>query len=210
MESGVFLHSPFSEANIVKGNNRSLLLQFLLTQIFLSKKAQLKKASYEEIYSPITSSFYPLDWSSQRGCLNKACEHMLLLSTAFPTKLDAIALFKHSLINTTTALTNHLGGISEPFELQLSLYLKQLYLTLEPLILECKDDENLWFFLLQHQEIIEKITHSSHLLSFLQKNVIQGIDDLCKLLCDKFHARGFAFLIPQVKALVQLLKNCHE
>ena len=210
MESGVFLHSPFSETNIAKGNNKSLLLQFILTQVFSSKKAQIDKKDFKEIFSPITSSFYPLDWSSQRGALNKVCEHALLLSKGFPGQKEPVDLFRHCLLNVTTAVTNHLEKKSEHFDMQLSLYLKQLYLTLEPLIIECREDENLLLFLLKHQDLVGQITHSSHLLSFLQKNISTGIDCLCEGLCDRFHARGFAFLIPQVKSLIQTLKECNE
>ncbi len=170
----------------------------------------MDSGDYKEIYMPVTSAFYPLDWTSQRGSLNKVGEHALLLTKAFPEQIETVTLFRHSLINLTTAMSNHFEKKTETFEMQLSLYLKQLYLTLEPLILECKDDENLLLFLLKHQIDIGYVTHQSHLFSFLQKNISVGIDCLCNLLCDKFHARGFAFLIPQVKSLIQTLKNVNE
>ena len=206
-EFGVFIHSPFSEKNILKGNNKSLLLQFILTDLFSSKTSQIKNETLDKIFFPVSSSFYPLDWTSQRGYLNKVLEHSLLLKEAFPEKKESIAIFKHSLLNTTIAITNQIEQKSQTFDLQLSLYIKQLYLTLEPIMHDCMEDENFLYFLIKNQEIISKITHESYLVSFLEKKFQEGLDSLCKSMCDKFHLRGFAFLIPEVKTSIAYLKN---
>lgn len=208
-DSGVFLHSPFSESNVTKGNNRSLLLQFILSEIFQSKRAHENKDPVTKIFFPISSSFYPLDWSSQRGHLNKVWEHCQLLKHAFPEHKEATHVFKHALVNTTTIIANHCDTPSENFDMQLTLYLKQLYLMLEPLMIECKDDENFLFFLLKNQEIIHALTYSSYLISFLQKHTEEEIDSLCESICDSFHSRGFACLIPEVKASISHLKKSH-
>lgn len=208
-DSGVFLHSPFSESNVMKGNNRSLLLQFILSELFQTTRAHISKEPLTKIFFPVSSSFYPLDWSSQRGHLNKVWEHCQLLKIAFPEQTQATTIFKHALINTTTAIANHCDTPTDNFDMQLKLYLKQLYLVLEPLMIECKNDENFLFFLLKNQDAVRSITHSTHLLSFFQKHC-EEIDSLCESICDSFHSRGFACLIPEVKASIHYLKNCNE
>ncbi|MEI8328671.1 MAG: hypothetical protein WCG14_01535 [Chlamydiia bacterium] len=203
---GVFLHSPFSASNIMKGNNRSLLLQFILSEIFYSKIAHQNKEPLSTLFQSTSSCFYPLDWSSQRGYLNKILEHCALLKEAFPDQQEAVSIFKHALTNTTTAISNQLDAPYENFDRQLALYIQQLYLTLEPVMYECTTDENFLFFLLKNQDKIHAITHSQYLLSFIQKQLKQDIDPLCQWLCDKFHARGFTCLIPEVKTLLLQLK----
>ena len=203
---GVFLHSPFGESNIMQGNNKSLLLQFILNELFQSQTALQNKEPLLTLFEPISSSFYPLDWSSQRGHFNKVVEHALLLKTAFPEQIEAIDLFEHALVNTTNAITNHLDKPGDYFDRQLTLYIKQLYLLLEPIMCECGEDENFLFFLLKHHEKIHAITHSTYLLSFIQKELKQEPTALCEWLCDKFHARGFTCLIPEVKSLLLQLQ----
>jgi hypothetical protein len=210
MDNSVFLHSPFSETTIQKGNNKSLLLQFILSEIFRCKTAQNKNEDIANIFFPISSSFYPLDWASQRGYLNKVVEHSQLLKKAFAENLESVAIFRHSLTNTVTAISNHLEETIPHFDMQLSLYLKQLYLTLEPLMLQCKEDENFIFFLLKNQQSIHSLTHRTYLLSFLEKHALLDIDHLCETLCDRFHSRGFAFLIPEVKSAILYLKEKNE
>ena len=209
-DSGVFLHSPFSESNVMKGNNRSLLLQFILSEIFQSKQSEQNKEPLTKIFFSVSSSFYPLDWSSQRGHLNKVAEHMQLLKKAFPEQESAVAIFKHALQNTTTVIANHCDTPVENFDRQLSLYLKQLFLLLEPIMIECTDDENLVFFLLKNQKVIHSLTHQSYLLNFLQKNCEKEVESLSKSLCDRFHCRGFSSLIPEVKASIHYLQQINE
>lgn len=210
--SGVYLHSPFSTSNITEGNNRSLLLQFILSEIFHAANAHKNKEPFEKIYRPISSTFYPLDWSSQMGHLNKICEHTHLLKVAFPKNKDSASIFKHALTNTTALIANHYDNpsLSRHFEQELLTYFKQLYLLLEPLLLECSDDENIIFFLLKHQKVISHLSHSKYLLTFLTKMSEEGIDSLCEQICDSFHERGFASLIPEAKSLISELKKSHE
>ncbi|MCX6990815.1 MAG: hypothetical protein NTX49_07135 [Chlamydiae bacterium] len=207
--SGVFLHSPFSESNVMKGNNRSLLLQFILSEIFQSKQSEQSKEPLTKIFFSVSSSFYPLDWSSQRGHLNKVIEHTQLMQKAFPEQGPAVAIFRHALQNTTTVIANHCDTPLENFDRQLTLYLKQLFLMLEPMMIECIDDENFVFFLLKNQQMIHSLTHRSYLLNFLQKNC-EEIESLSKSLCDRFHCRGFSGLISEVKASINYLQQINE
>lgn len=202
----IFLHSPFSKSNIHERNNKELLLQFILSEIFNADIEIKNQTILQRIYFPTNSSFYPLDWSTKMGPINKLVEHSLLLTKAFPTQRETIQLFRHALTNATNAISNHLETPEENFNLKLTLYLKQLYLILEPLMIECKSDENFLFFLLKNQEKVHSITHSKYLINFLQKNCNDDIDTLSENICDKFHNRGFACLIPEIKEFIINLK----
>jgi len=202
----IFLHSPFSTSNIHERKNNALLLQFILSEIFSADIEIKNKTALQRIYFPTNSSFYPLDWSTKMGPINKLIEHSLLLNKAFPNHKETIQLFKHALTNTTSAIANQLEIPEANFDLQLTLYLKQLYLMLEPLMIECKSDENFLFFLLKNQEKVHSMTHSKYLINFLQKNCSDDIDTLSENICDKFHNRGFACLIPEIKGFIINLK----
>ncbi|MBM3207000.1 MAG: hypothetical protein FJZ57_00105 [Chlamydiae bacterium] len=202
----IFLHSPFSKSNIDERNNKVLLLQFILSEIFNAESEHKNNTPLHNIFFPTISSFYPLDWSTKMGPLNKVVEHSLLLPKAFPEQKQAIKIFKHALTNTTNAISNYIDMPSENFELQLMLYLKQLYLMLEPLMIECKSDENFLFFLLKNSGKVHSITYPNYLMNFFVKNCGHNVDSLCESICDKFHNRGFACLIPEIKAFIANLK----
>lgn len=207
---GVFLHSPFSEKNISEGNHKYLLIQFMLCELFKSLDSIKNKDIISYVYAPGPSSFYPLDWSSQRGHLNKVLEHSQLLHKAFEQHRESISVFKHALNNTTNLIINHLDTPSDNFESQLGVYFKQLFLLLEPIVKDCLEDENFLFFLLKNQEKVHSVTYPKYLNNFLQKHFGTDVESICESVCDKFHARGFANLIPEVKTAIYQLKNENE
>ncbi len=202
-------HSPFSRSNVRQGTHCSLLLQFLLDELFQAIAAFSHRAPVEALFVLEKSPFYSLLWSSPTGHINKLSEHAQLLDASFPHDRDTTSIFSHALENTRNLLINyieHRNKVSD-FEVELASYLKQMFSLLEPLMYSCKHDENFIYFLLRHKKQIALLSHPQYLALFLEKSFPQGLDHLCEIMCDHFHARGFASTIPEVKQAISELKD---
>ncbi|HSW87269.1 MAG TPA: hypothetical protein VLG49_07225, partial [Rhabdochlamydiaceae bacterium] len=90
-----FLHSPFSLSLTAKEENKVLLLQFILSDLFSAFHFN-KENSFDLIFSP-EPFFYPYDWSLRIGYLNKIQEHSVLLSQAFELLEEPLILFNQAL-----------------------------------------------------------------------------------------------------------------
>jgi hypothetical protein len=185
--------------------------QFILSEVFQAIVAYKNKGSFETIFSR-QSFLYPLDCSSYSGHLNRIHEHCDLLKHAFPNNKQSTSLFQHALTNTLNLILNYQENpsSSQYFDQELHAYLKQLFLLLEPLVEECKNDENFIFFLLKHQQEIIFLSHNRHLLRLLKKMHPEGLEAIREQICDNFHARGFASLIPEVGILITQLQKDYE
>lgn len=184
----IFFHSPFSAATAQSEQNRALILQFILSEIFHT----LKAPNIESIFSS-SRPLFPYDWANQIGHWNKIREHAILLSYAFPSLPEAARFFEEA-VN------------KAPKEIhELRLYLRNLYLFLEPLIEFCKDNENLIFFLLKHHKEIDELKAPHTLKSLLLKIFPNGLTSMSKQLAENFQRRGFAPLIAEAQSLIAKL-----
>lgn len=142
--------------------------------------------------------FSPYDWASSYGHLNKIGEHALLLPHVFPEMSQAYQILEKNLDKILRAPRQKSAAIKT----RCAKLLPLLFSALEPFIEKCKENENLLFFLLSHQEEIEAFMSSGYLRSLLLRLHPRGISDLCEKLCDNYHHRGFYFLIPEITRLL--------
>ncbi len=183
--------SPFSPHSITEEHNRSLLLQFLLHELFeLSLSQQIPPLSEKLNSSKVWH--LPYDWAINRGPLNKALEYASLLPLAFPT-------------HQKTA-TKVLKGLNK-IDARNCSAIKELYQLIERFFTECEDDENLLLFLLKHNKQIDSLMGQSYLRTYLLKLYPQGLRSLEEMVSDHYHERGFFSLIPELKELILALEN---
>ncbi len=190
--------SLFSPHAISERHQRGLLVQFILFELFEAYKAHLRQESWETILSP-HPRYFPYDWSSLTGYLNKAQEHSLLLKESFPEYKKWVRDFEKQF---SLALVR-LGKKKE----QLGPALQKIYCALEPFIGACKDNENLLHFLLKNRETIDALSGQGYLHSFLLKMHTCNLETLGEKMCDQYHQRGFFSQIPEFKILLTELMH---
>lgn len=203
----VFFYSPFSPSSVTEENNKGLLLQFILSEIFSSNEAVKKNDPLSTVFQNVRG-FFPYDWANPTGHLNKAQEHASLLKYAFPDLREIVNAFLTALMKTThwISLKEAESPSSNP---ELIVQLEELYLLLEPLIIECSHCENLIFFLLKHQKTLADICSHAHFSAFLKELIPEGLDQLQDRLCDHYQRRGFASVIPELKLLIENLEKSY-
>lgn len=204
MQERLYFYSPFSETNITEGNNRSLLLQFILTEILQSS---LLPMEYLDKYSSAlqTAPRLPPALFHETSSFNKIQEHAALLPFAFPLKKIESSIFSHVL--STAIYLKEQRHSKKNLETDLMHHFKQLIFLLEPFIEECKDDASLLFFLLRRHKEITLLFYPRYLLLLLKKIHPKGLTSLGEYLCDYFHDKGFTYLIPEIKLLLRLIKE---
>ena len=184
VQAKLYFHSPFSEKSVYNEKNRALLLSFALSELFTCAN---------ELSETWVSSLSSLKNRAYDAPLNKLQEHSTLLLLAFPLHKQSIFNFKEKLAHLIYSLTHD--------------HLNQLFFLLEPLIKECKQDENFLFFLLTHYKEIDKFSKPRYLLNLFYEFYPENISHLHTVICDFFHKKGFTGLIPQVTILLQQLKQ---
>jgi len=149
-KTAAILHSPFSPQMMDEEHHRSLLLQIILNDIFQMHNAHASK-NFECLCSS-APTFFPFDWTYPICPLQKTQEHMLLLQQAFPTAKRKIQEFEKVLKKTL----NLLGSTKKKMvSCHLIPLLRKLFYSIEPFIANCKEDENLIYFLLKNRLQIE-------------------------------------------------------
>ena len=208
MQKNTYFHSPFSEVTVLKGTNRFLLVQFILTEIFQS--VLFPEGYINRRLGPIkTLPRLSLSLFFETSSFSRMQEHATLLSFAFPKKKAEAAIFSHVLSLAIHRLQNAKEKTlqTREFETELKTHLQQMIFLLEPFIEECKNDESFLFFLLNHHKEISLLCHFRHLHSLLDKLHPQGLNSLQEYICDYFHEKGFPYLIHEVKSLIELLNQ---
>jgi hypothetical protein len=214
MQKKNYFHSPFSEKTILNGNNRSLLLQFVLKEILYFASCPKTLLSASHINTNETPFFFTHCY--EELSLHKIQEHATLLPYAFPFHKKHCAVFLHALSNVVHLLYNHSETPQskalniEDVERTLLDYLKQLFFLLEPFIKTCKHDGGLLLFLLQHHEEITLLTKKNHLYLLLKKIHPKKNKSVEEILCNHFHTRGFPYLIPKIKILLKQVQEDDE
>lgn len=207
MQKRAYLYSPFCEATIGE-SNRFILLQFILKELFLSHSL-CKDLNPKILLTKETIIPFSLSNLTQSAPLDRILEHSALLSFAFPSQKEELAIFSHSLSNTVTLVYNfsRIDPLPETFPLEVSSYLRQMFLLLEPFLAECKNEGAFLFFLLTHYKEISLLSHSKHLFSLLKRFHSRGMGFIQERICDHFYKKGFTYLIPEVKSLVKEFKK---
>ncbi len=187
------LMSPLSTADSDETHHRGLVLQFLLSSLFNAHRALLEGKQLLSAHP----RFFPYDWSrASLGPLNQALEHLLLLKRAFPEMADEVKAVEACFFE----------ALSASFDLSA---LKRIYTYLEPLLICCKEDENLMFFLLKSHKEIDSLMEEDHLYRLLFSLFPEGLSEWGEALCDCYHERGFFSVIPELKFFLAQLKETH-
>ncbi len=189
--------SLFSPRAISERYHRSLLIQFILFELFEAYKAFYRNESWEIILSPHPRHF-PYDWSSVTGYLNKAQEHSILLKDSFPDRSRSVKHFDSQFSKALTSLFKKKNIAHEQFV----KLLQTIYFAFEPLIETCKENENLLHFLLKNHNTIDAIIYKGYLYTYLLKIYPYDLETLGEKMCDRYHQRGFFSQISEFKILL--------
>ncbi|MBY0528842.1 MAG: hypothetical protein K2P51_01480 [Rhabdochlamydiaceae bacterium] len=192
--------SPFSSHTVSEDHNRSLLLQFILNELFslythLSQDLALPSLVEKE------ARILPFDWALEQGPLNRMSEYLSMLPLAFPQRVRLVKSAQKCL----NALIHSLRKKNLEKDLKIA-QLKNLHQIMEQLIAECEEDENLSLFLLKHKQQIDQLMGNGYLRDLLLRLYPQGLRSLEEMVCDHYHERGFFSLIPELKDLIALLE----
>ncbi len=194
--------SLFSPRAISERHHRSLLIQFILFELFEAHKAFCRNENWEIILS-LHPRHFPYDWSSVTGYLNKAQEHSILLKDSFPDHSKSVKHFDAQLTKTLTSLFKKKKISYELFVKSLQM----IYLAFEPLIATCRENENLLHFLLKNHDTIDSILHKGYLHAYLLKIHSCDLEILGEKMCDRYHQRGFFSQISEFKILLTELAH---
>ncbi len=184
----------FAPQAISEKHHRSLLIQFMLFELFEAYKS-LKENRWENILTP-HPRFFPYDWAKMSGHLNKLQEHSLLLANSFPEQHIAMQALEEVLEGAVISLS------AKMTPKRLTHALSSLYKAIEPFTRHCKENENLLSFLLKHRTSIDALTEKGHLHRFLLELHPEGLETLGEKMCDQYHQRGFFSQIPEFKLLL--------
>jgi hypothetical protein len=191
--------SLFSPQVIGQRQHRGLLIQFLLFEIIQAHKAVV--SGKWDCLVTTHPRFFPYDWGSMTGYLNKLQEHSLLLKKSFSNKSEAVKNFEKTMCREMKIFAKKRNLSKE----RLEQALKKIYTSLEPLIEFCKENENLLLFMLKNRHEIDALTQKGHLRDFVFKIHPCGLETLGEKMCDQYHRRGFFSQIPEFKFLLTQL-----
>lgn len=182
--SDVSFSSPLTKDNISKGQNRALLLQFILSELFHANHGEEKEKTTS---FSLTSSihFFPFDWSYEKSCNYKLKEHGKLLKYAFPKLKSSVQNF-HKLLEKEMNQTK----------------LKALYEEIQPFLIACNQSENLVVFLLKNASAIAKIAHPENLSTLLKKMFPAGLQEISHLIKCEYQNRGLDSHFPEIEKLL--------
>ncbi len=193
--------SLFSPQALYEKENRGLLIQFLLSELFEAYQS-IQSGKLEKVIT-FHPRFFPYDWNTMAGYLNKIHEHALLLEKSFSDCPKAVNNCEKTLSKTLQTLSDKKKLTKKLLERSL----QTVYSSLEPLIYACKENENLLFFLLKNRTILDALNQPEYLQDFLHKMHPDGMEILGEKMCDQYHQRGFFSQIPEFKLLLTQLHH---
>ena len=202
--SDIYLYSPLSIKTVKEGHNRTILLQFILSEIFYALDAEKKEDPLEFVFSS-PACFFPYDWSYEVGALNKISEHAKLLIYAFPKLEESAKGFTSTLDEILTKLLDCKKEKQKIDQKQLARDLQKLYFLLEPFIVNCKESEDLLLFLLKNTDEIIQLAHPETLNSLLAKMYPEGLDAVAHHIRREYQKRGFHSLTQDLDKLLSSL-----
>lgn len=182
-------------------SHRALTLQFVLSELFKAHEAFESNAPWDQILSAHTVAF-PYDLGKSIGHLNKLWDHSLHLKKSFFQLTPKLKRFEKALFCLLVSWNSHQ-------KVEKSIFykgIKRLYSLLEPFIKICKEDENLFLFLLKNKQTVDQICSSNYLQLLFEGFYPEGRVSLEKKMCDRYHERGFFSQISEIKTLLSNLK----
>lgn len=215
MQKKAYFHSPFSEKTVLNENNPSLLLLFILTELLLFMNSS-ELLSQAPPHLPKNHPSFLLSVFQDNHPLNRIQEHSTLLTIAFPFKKKEAFLFSQVLCYLRTLLCawhekiNKNKEKTNAFKKKITEQLNQLFFLLEPFLQECKNKVNLLFFLLNHHKDISLLMQEPYLPILLKKLHPEGMHSMQKHMCDYFHEKGLAYLIPKTKLLLEIISKNND
>ncbi len=196
--SEIYLYSPLSPKTVCEGQNRALLLQFILSEIFHAKDAHQKDDPLEFVFTS-PACFFPYDWSCEVGCLNKIQEHAGLLEYAFPNLQEATEQFHNHLDQILATVIAHGRAGEEISTGALRAALSQIYRYLQPFLIAEKESENLVLFLLKNADEINELDDFQ---SLLKRMFPEGLESITHLMRQHYQSRGYDNLLPEIDRLM--------
>lgn len=193
-QTDFFIHSPFSPFLMDKEENKALLLQFILSELFLSAKCSGKGIA-DSVFSshPV---FYPYDWSQRRGCFNKIQEHGVLLGCAFESFSEPLSLFNSALEQAISSVDAKQGASEE---------ITKLFISLFPFIESLKYNENLLFFLLKSHKELSEMNKEETGRNFFLRLYPEGLLAMQDIIQENYQKRGMNSILSNVKIFLEEL-----
>lgn len=178
--SDIYLYSPLSIKTVQEGQNPSLLLQFILSELFHALDAGNREDPLEFVFSS-PACFFPHDWSYEVGCLNKIGEHAELLPHAFPKLHTEIQTFRNALdhILADTYAKKKNGETIPKSAMQKQLH--ELYTHLQPFLIACKQSRDFLIFLIKNQEEIDELASPGTFRALIANMFPEGIEKFERL-----------------------------
>ena len=173
--SEIYLYSPLSPNTVCEGQNRALLLQFILSEIFHAKDAHKKDDPLEFVFSS-PACFFPYDWSCEVGSLNKIQEHAQLLEYAFPELQEGTEQLHACLEEALKRVTMRRRDNEEISSEELQRDLAELVRNLQPFLTICKENENLLLFLLKNADEYEDLCGQNSMNALLKRLFPEGLE----------------------------------
>ncbi len=199
--SEIYLYSPLSPHTVCEGQNRALLLQFILSEIFHAKDAHEKDDPLEFVFSS-PACFFPYDWSCEVGCINKIEEHGHLLEYAFPELQEATEQFHACLEEALRYVTSQRKIGEEISTPKLKNALADMVRHLQPFLIAAKESENLLLFLLKNGGEFSELCGPATLPELLKRLYPDGLEKITGLLKQGYQSRGFDTLLPEIDRLI--------
>jgi len=195
--SDIYLYSPLSAKTVQEGQNRGLLLQFILSEIFHTMDAHKKDDPLAFVFSS-PACFFPKDWSLEVGCLNKISEHAQLLPFAFGKLASSITAFDKSLKATLQKVASQKNRGEEVSPSELEGDLGNLFILLEPFLIACKESESLLVFLLKHPEEIQRLASPENLSSLLAKMYPEGLENISHIIRREYKSHSGGLQLEKI------------
>ncbi len=167
----------------------ALQVQLFLTTVFRLQKAIQSKPAAELVKS--TSDTPP--WQENLGLF-----HQLRFQADYLKESDLSANLKKRIDLTIQEIEN------EKFN---ETKIQPLYDLIAKFLVAFEPDENLYFFLLRHQEECKKIFGRVFLLNLFKKKH-QGLKQTEQFLINKYQERGFSHLTPSIRTYLAGLTRC--
>lgn len=173
--------------------NVSLQIQLFLTTLFQLQKISSKHTSSQELISKMQKASF---WQEDSGFLHQLKSQAQHLLQAYP---DPILNELNEGLEKAIALCEN-GKDGE------DLVKKTFQLTAD-FLHTVPPDENLYYFLLRHQEECKKAFGRVFLLSLFKKKH-KGLKQTEEFLISKYHERGFSHLKNSIKQHLLGLTRC--
>jgi len=195
--SDIYLYSPLTIKTVKEGQNRAILLQFILSELFHAMESGKKDDPLAFVFSS-PACFFPVDWSYELGCLNKIADHARLLCYGFGKLTTSIHLFQEALEGALANVVSKKKRHEEMCPSELLPFLQKLYTLLQPFLIACSESEPLLVFLLKHPEEIARLGAPENLGSLLSRMYPEGLEKVSPVIQREYRSRNATAIMPEL------------